>query len=88
MLMIRRSSNGGVVLSLSGRIEDDDVSELQRLMGLEAAGEKVTLDLQDVTLVGRDAVMFLARCQEERIKLDHCPAYIREWIDRDRGRKS
>lgn len=80
MLRIQRSSNPGVVFSLSGRIEIEDVAELQRLLSLEAAGQDIALDLQDITLVDRDAVKFLARCEAECIKLENCPAYIREWI--------
>jgi hypothetical protein len=85
MLNIQRSSNDGVVLSLSGRIEIEDVAELQRLLSLETAGQGLAFDLQDVTLVHRDAVKFLARCEVESIKLENCPAYIREWIDAERG---
>jgi hypothetical protein len=80
MLKIQRSSNPEVVFSLSGRIETQEVAELERLFGLEAVGQDIALDLREVTLLDRDAVKFLARCKAERIKLDNCPAYIREWI--------
>jgi anti-anti-sigma regulatory factor len=86
MLRIQRSTNRGVVLSLSGHIEMEDVAELQRLIALEAAGERIALDLQDVTLVDRDAVKFLAQCQADGIKLENCPGYVREWIESERGR--
>lgn len=85
MLRIQRSSKRGVVFSLSGRIETEDVAELQRLFSLEVVGQDIALDLQEITLVDRDAVKFLARCEAERIKLENCPAYIREWIDSERG---
>jgi anti-anti-sigma regulatory factor len=85
MLRIQRSFSGGAVFSLSGRIEIEDVGELQRLLSLEASGERVALDLRDITLVGRDALQFLARCEAENIKLENCPAYIREWIDAEKG---
>jgi anti-anti-sigma regulatory factor len=88
MLKIQRSLNEGVVLSLSGRIEADDVAELQRLLRLEAAGQEIAFDLRDVILVDRDAVTFLARCEAERVKLENCPAYIREWIDQGKDRTS
>jgi hypothetical protein len=88
MLRIQRSSNDRVVFSLSGRIESDDVAELQRIFSLEAVGQDIALDLRDVTLVDREAVKFLARCEVERIELGNCPAYIREWIDAERGRRS
>ncbi|PYV37975.1 MAG: hypothetical protein DMG06_26725 [Acidobacteria bacterium] len=88
MLRIQRSSNPGVVFSLSGRIEIEDVTELQRLLSLEAAGQGVALDLQDITLVDRDAVKFLARCEAESIELENCPAYVRQWIAAERNRRS
>ena len=88
MLRIQRSSNPGVVFSLSGRIEIEDVAELQRLFSLEAVGQDIVLDLQEVMLVDRDAVKFLAGCEAEKVKLENCPAYIREWIDAERGRSS
>ena len=62
-----------------------DVPELQRLLSLEADGQDIALDLQDVTLIDRDAVKFLARCEEDKVELENCPAYIREWIDAERG---
>jgi anti-anti-sigma regulatory factor len=89
MLNIQRSLSGeSVVFKLSGRIEPEDVAELQRLLGLEPTGPAIVLDLQDLTLVDRDAVKFLAKCQIENIRLENCPAYIREWIDAERGRNS
>ena len=88
MLRIQRSSNPGVVFSLSGRIEIEDVSELQRLLSLEEAGQDIALDLRDVTLVEREAVKFLARCESENIELENCPAYVREWIAAERNRTS
>ena len=88
MLRIHRSTNVGVVFSLSGRIETEDVAELQRLLSLEAAGQGIALDLQHITLVDRDAVKFLARWEAESIRLENCPAYIREWIATEKGQSS
>ena len=81
MLKIQRSVNGRVTLKLSGRIETEDVSELRELLALETAGQQLVLDLRDVTLVNQDAVEFLSSCEADSIKLENCPAYIREWID-------
>jgi hypothetical protein len=88
MLRIQRSSDQGVVFSLSGRIEMEDIEELRRLLSLEEAGQGIMLDLQNITLVDRDAVKFLAGWEAESIKLENCPAYIREWIDTEKGRSS
>jgi anti-anti-sigma regulatory factor len=86
MLRIQRSANGRVVFKLSGRIEAEDVKELRELLALETAGQQLVLDLRDVTLVNQDAVTFLSSCEADSIKLENCPAYIREWIDQARGR--
>jgi hypothetical protein len=88
MLKIQRSANGKVVFTLSGRIEAEDVTELQRLLDLEGDADHLTLDLRDVTLLDRDAVKFLARREADGVQLDNCPAYIREWIERETERKN
>jgi anti-anti-sigma regulatory factor len=89
MLKIQRSANGKVVFTLSGRIEAEDVTELQRLLELEPVARHLVLDLEDITLADRDAVTFLMRCEQNGIRLENCPPYIREWIEREKGtRKS
>jgi hypothetical protein len=45
----------------------------------------LTLDLHEVKLVDREAVRFLARCEAAGITLVHCPAYIRAWIEQEKG---
>jgi hypothetical protein len=80
MLKIRRLANGQVVFALIGRMVQDDVAELEALIGSEAKDRTIVLDLKDVTLVGRDAINFLERCEGDNITLTNCPAYIREWI--------
>ena len=84
MLRIQRSTNGEVVLTLSGRLRADNLGELKTLLQLDAEGRRVMLDLKDLTLVDRDAVKFLESCEADSIKLKNCPAYIREWIVRER----
>ncbi|HTZ83640.1 MAG TPA: hypothetical protein VMB66_10630 [Candidatus Acidoferrales bacterium] len=86
MLKIQRSANGKVVFILSGRIEAEDVVELQRLFALETDDHHLVLDLKDVTLVDPDAVKFLVRWEDEGIGLENCPLYVREWIERQRFR--
>lgn len=87
MLKIQRAANGEVIFTLSGRMEAENVAELKELFGLEASEVKrrrIVLDLKDLTLVDRDVVGFLGRCEADSIKLKNCPAYIREWITRER----
>jgi len=78
MFKIQRSANGRVVFTLSGRIEAEDVKELRQLLALETARQHLVLDLSDVTLVNEGAAKFLAGCEADSIKLENCPAYIRE----------
>jgi anti-anti-sigma regulatory factor len=86
VLKIQRSANGRVVFTLSGRIEAEDIEELREVLAFETTGKQLVLDLRDVTLVNQDAIKFLCGCEADSIKLEHCPAYIREWIERVKGR--
>jgi hypothetical protein len=88
MFKIQRSASDRVLLLLSGRIEAEDVAELQRLLRLEASGQPIALDLQEVTIIDRDAMRFLARCGQEGIQLENCPAYVREWIEAEERRNN
>ena len=84
MLKVERSANGRVVFTLIGRMTQEDTAELERMFRSELNVRNLILDLKDLTLVDRDAVRFLERCETENIKLKNCPAYIREWITRER----
>jgi anti-anti-sigma regulatory factor len=82
MLKIRRSEDNGIaVLALSGRIEEHHVPELQELLGSEAEVSRIVFDLEEVRLVDREAVRFLAGCEARGIRLRNCPSYVREWIE-------
>jgi len=87
MMRIQRSADGEfVIFALSGRIEVEELAELQRLFKSEANNQNLVLDLKDVRLVDRDAVRFLSGCETDGIGLQNCPAYIREWIVREKER--
>jgi hypothetical protein len=73
-----------IVLILSGRIEAEDLEELQRLLDSEQGAKRVALNLRDIQLVSKEVVQFLARCEQEGLLLEHCPAYIVEWIRQER----
>ena len=81
MLRVRRTGNGEVLFTLSGRIETEDIAQLQELRAAEASGQQLILDLRDVTLVNEDAVKFLRRCEADGIKLENCPLHVRRWVD-------
>ena|SRR5258707_13095999 len=85
MLKIQRVSNSQAVFELSGRMDAENLGELKKVIESEAKRRRIVLDLRDLTLVDRDAVTFLERSETNSIKLENCPAYIREWIERERA---
>ena len=70
------------VLALSGRMEGEQVAELKELFDRDY--RDIILDLRDVRLADRDAVRVLRGCEADGMKLENCPAYIREWVDREK----
>lgn len=84
MLKITRAKNTDVVFGISGRLDLENMDELKSLIGAEAKGQNIVLDLRELTLVDEHAVRFLRACEAKAIELKNCPAYIREWIMRER----
>ena len=84
MLKICRAANGHVVFTVSGRMAPENITELEALLKSEVNGRRIVLDLKDLTLVSQEVVNFLERCEADSITLQNCPAYIREWITRQR----
>jgi len=83
MFQIRRSVDRGlVIITLSGRIEEEQLAELETLLKSEAG--TLVLDLAEVRLVHREAVKFLLKCEDGGIELRNCPSYVREWIEKGR----
>jgi hypothetical protein len=44
----------------------------------------IVLDLRDVRLADRDEVKFLRDCEADGMQLENCPAYVREWMEREK----
>jgi anti-anti-sigma regulatory factor len=84
MLRIQRVANGEVVFTLSGRMDEEDIAALETLIRSEGDGRRIVLDLNDLTLIGRDAISFLERWEAKGIALENCADYVREWITRQR----
>jgi hypothetical protein len=84
MLRIERQSKGTAIkLRLSGRVQADGLSEL--LAEIEKCTPLPSLDLEEVTLLDRDSVRFLIRCESKGVQLVNCPLYVQEWIAREKG---
>jgi hypothetical protein len=81
-LRIERSARERfTVFALSGRMEAEHVMELQELFDHDY--RNIILDLRDLRLADRDAVRFLKGCEGDGMTLQNCPAYVREWMDRE-----
>ena len=72
----------GTTIRLIGRMQAEHVSEVERQIG--ESGTKVTLDLEEVTLVDVQVVRFLGACEIRGISVLNCSPYITEWIARER----
>jgi hypothetical protein len=79
----RLSTEEGVVLRISGRIAED---ELEVVRAAFDGGSVVAIELAEIELVDRDAVKLLALTEAAGVELRHCPAYIREWVTKERER--
>lgn len=71
-----------VVLRVSGRITGEHVDTLRAV--LEQEGKTVAIDLKEVLLVDGDAVRLLAVSEANGTELQNCPAFVREWVARER----
>jgi len=76
--------NGGCVtrLRLSGRIQSDQIASIRSEMSGDCTSK--ILDLSEVTLVDLAVVQFLIKCEDAGVQLLQCPAYVREWMLRER----
>jgi anti-anti-sigma regulatory factor len=78
----KHSSGQALIVRLSGRIQAEHLQLLRAQ--IESCTQKTILNLQEVTLVDRAAVRFLAHCELNGIELRNCSLYIREWILREK----
>jgi len=84
MLRITRVANGEVVFKLSGRMNAENIAELEALLNEETAGRSILLDLSNLTLVDQDVISFLRHSEADGIELENCPAYVREWMKEEK----
>lgn len=68
-----------IVFALSGEMNDEHAAGLRALLAAEME-KPVLLDLEEVTLVDREAVRFLANVEASGVRIVNCPEYVRTWI--------
>jgi len=78
----RVSTDQGLVLRISGRITQEDLDVLRNALSDRSVA---AVELTELELIDRGALKLLAIHEANGIELRHCPAYIREWITRERN---
>ena len=87
MWKIERIAGAKVVeLRLCGRIQSEELTDLNKVFAAEGRNVVVVLDLGEVRLVDQGTVSFLAHHEASGTELRNCPAYIREWITLEQSR--
>ena len=88
MLRIQRAIDGTItVLTVSGRLDAENIDELRQCLDRLPEGDAIALDLADLVLADREAIRFLGDREAcGKIALRHCPAYIRTWLESGRIR--
>ena len=85
-LKIERSEQRGfTIFTLSGRLDMEYILELERILGPRTDYNKIIVDLKELRFADRDAITFLSRCEIAGLRVENCPAYIREWMKRERN---
>jgi hypothetical protein len=72
------------VFYVSGRIQREDLDVLRAAFGSDPGD--LAIDLRDVGLIDGEAVKFLANIEANGGTLRNCPAFIRQWIERETSR--
>lgn len=72
------------ILKLSGRIQEENLSDLQT--EIARCTDSPKLDLKNVNLLDRSSVRFLIHCESQGIQLINCPLFVQEWITCERRR--
>jgi hypothetical protein len=84
MLRIEKDNGGCVTkVRLSGRIQSDQIASIRSEMDGGCASK--ILDFSEVTLVDLGVIQFLISCEDAGVELVQCPAYVREWMFRERA---
>jgi hypothetical protein len=70
---------------LCGQLTKEYLPEVERMLtGDGTEGQAVALDLENVTFVDRDAMVFLCSAKARNIAIENCPSYVIRWIKQER----
>jgi hypothetical protein len=80
----KRLGSTPTILKLSGRIQEENLSDLQT--EIARCTDSPKLDLRDVNLLDWRSVRFLIHCESQGIQLINCSLFVQEWITCERRR--
>ena len=80
MKIEKRAQGHRTTVHLIGHFHLDHLVELRNQV--EADVETI-LDLKEVTVVDVDVVRFFVECKEKKMKIVHCPRYVKKWMLRE-----
>ncbi len=87
MLRIEKvATSNGTVFRLIGDIREEDTAELET--HLRARGSVRSLELSELKDVDLSAVRFLLNWEERGMTMLLIPAYVQEWMNRERARRN
>jgi hypothetical protein len=70
------------IVGISGRVAPENLELLRNVLN---ESRVVAIDLKNVLLIDREGVKLLAVAEAKGVELRNCPAYIREWVARERA---
>jgi hypothetical protein len=73
-------------IRLSGDLRCEQLNEVKA--EIEKCELPAVLDLRELALVDVESVRFLNACEANGISVVDCPAFIREWMSRERSKLS
>jgi hypothetical protein len=73
-------------IRLSGELRCQQLDEVKA--EIENCEWPAVLDLRELALVDLESVRFLNACEANGISVLDCPAFIREWMSRERSKLS
>ena len=86
MLKITKQTEtaGLIRLNLHGAFTGEYVPEVVKALSEnDHNGDKVALDLRNVTFVDRAAMEFLSKATSRNVSIENTPSYVKRWIEQE-----
>ncbi len=86
-IAVSTESQETVRVALAGAMSGVGLGELRREIDrARRMRKRIELDLEEVTLLDRHCVSFLAEQTRDDVRLVNCPNYIQPWITKETAR--